>query len=728
MAPQMHFGLPIPWWGAAAAVAAAASLAWWAYARPPVALSARRRSMLIAFRFAVLLVLTGLLLRPVATQPAPPGGLVAVLIDQSRSMAIVDEAGVPRIERARVAVRDSLEPALAETPFRIETVDLDHSDIAGALHAAAERIDGREVAGVVFLTDGVDVGTGDPAAAAAGMGVPVHLIGVGEAEPGPDVEVAGLTAGEAWAAGSLVDLTSTLVAHGGGAGSGSGTTRAEVRLLANGRLVETRPVAAAGDGAAVVETFRVSPDPDLPTVFTVAAAGNGEDLVPGNNRRSVLVPPAGRPRRILMIEGAPGYEHSFLKRAWQADAAIVVDAVIRKGQNDRGELTFYVQGDPARAAPLAAGYPQTRAELFAYDAVVFGNIEAEFFRPEQLDLTAAFVAERGGGLLLLGPATLQGGTYASSTLESVLPAALADRLGLSADGGRLIPTAAGLAHPMLRLAETPEATRDRWGAAPPLAGTIRLGEVRPGAAVLAVAPPAPGERDARPLIVAQRYGAGRSMIFAGRGAWRWRMGLPNEDRMYETWWGQAARWLTAAARDPVDVSARVTGSAGVQVRVDVRDEEYRPAANADVTVVVTDPAGAETVVRAPPVADEPGRYAAEVTGGTLAGVYRVDAAVTRAGREVVEETSRAWVLARGADPELADPWLRRSRLERIAAAGGGAYLDAAAIDLLPARLQAAAPPPARPVTRQIWHHPLMFLLIVVLLGSEWTLRRFWGMR
>ena len=724
----MQFSLPVPWWGIAAAVAAAATLAWWAYARPPVALSARQRAALMAFRLVVLLVLVGVLLRPVGIRPAPPGGLVAVLIDQSRSMAIADAAGAPRIDRARAVVRDGLEPALAETPFDIETVPFDDSDLAAALDAAAGRLDGRDVAGVVLLTDGVDTGAGDPVAAAARIGAPVHLIGVGGTEPGPDLEVAGLTAGEALAAGSLIDLTTTVVAHGVGAGIGAGATRGEVRLLEEGRLVETRRVAAAGDGAAVVETFRVSPDPDLPTVYTVEATGAGEDLVPGNNRRSVLVLPAGRPRRILMIEGAPGYEHSFLKRTWQADPAFVVDAVIRKGQNDRGELTFYVQGDPARAAALAPGYPRTRAELFVYDAVVFGNIEAEFFRPEHLDLTAAFVAARGGGLLLLGPATLRRGSYAGSALEPVLPAALADRLGLSADGVRLTPTGAGLAHPMLRLGETPEETRERWNVAPPLAGSIRLGAVRPGAAVLAVAPPARGERADRPLIVAQRYGRGRSLIFAGRGAWRWRMGLPSEDRTYETWWGQVARWLTADARDTTDVTARVTSAAGVQVQVDVRDEAYRPIVNADVAVVVTDPAGAEMETRAAPVADEPGRYVASVESETVDGVYQVDVAVTRVGRGVAAETNRTWVLAHGVDPELADPWLRQSRLERIAAAGGGAYLDAAAIDLLPARLQAAAPPSARPVARQIWHHPLVFLLIVALLGTEWTLRRLWGMR
>ena len=69
-----------------------------------------------------------------------------------------------------------------------------------------------------------------------------------------------------------------------------------------------------------------------------------------------------------------------------------------------------------------------------------------------------------------------------------------------------------------------------------------------------------------------------------------------------------------------------------------------------------------------------------------------------------------------------------SRLERMAQAGGGTYYDASAVTELPAGLQEAAPPPVRRITRAIWHHPFMFLLLVALLGAEWTLRRAWGMR
>ena len=736
----MQLGLPIPWWGIAAAIAFAGALAWWAYARPPVDLTPKQRATLTALRLAVLLAVVFLLLRPVRTEPAPPGGFVVLLMDQSRSMAIADAGGAPRIGRAQSIVRDTLQPALAETVFAIETIDFDDSNLAGALDGVTEKFDGEDVAGVVLLTDGVDTGADDAVEAAARVGAPLHVVGIGATVPGVDLEVAGLTAGEALAPGSLIDLTATVVAHGGeevraarAAEPLADAPRAELRLLEDGRLLEVRPLAASGDGTAAVERFRVPADPDRPIVYTVEVTGNVEDEVPGNNRRSVLVPPAARERRILMIEGAPGYEHSFLKRTWQADPGLTVDAVVRKGQNDRGEQTFYVQGDAARAGGLAGGYPGTRADLFQYDAVVLANIEAEFFRPEQLDLTAAFVAEHGGGLLLLGPSTLRRGGYVGSAIEPVLPAALVERLGLSSvddlggtNGVRMTPTREGLAHPMLRLAGTSSPTLALWDAVPPLGGSIRLGPVRPGAAVLAVASPARGERTERPLIVVQRYGAGRSMIFAARGAWRWRMLLPSEDRTYETWWGQAARWLTADARGRLQVTPRAGGSpARIEVQIDVRDEQFRPVRDAEVAVVITDPTGQAQEAPASP-AQEPGRYVVSVAGGAVAGVYGVEATVTHGETPGVRH--RAWVLAGGADPELADPWLTASRLERMAQAGGGTYYDASAVTELPAGLQEAAPPPVRRITRAIWHHPFMFLLLVALLGAEWTLRRAWGMR
>ena len=103
--------------------------------------------------------------------------------------------------------------------------------------------------------------------------------------------------------------------------------------------------------------------------------------------------------------------------------------MVRKGQNDDGRDTFYVQAAPSRMAALSSGYPSKRSELFAYDAVIFGNIEADFFTREQLALTSQFVAERGGGLLVLGARSFDRQGLAGTALEQALPVDLTDRRG-----------------------------------------------------------------------------------------------------------------------------------------------------------------------------------------------------------------------------------------------------------------------------------------------------------
>ena len=737
----VEIGAPIPSWGVAAAVAAAAWTAWRAYARPPADLSGAQRAGLSALRLCALLVVLLLLLRPLGEEPAAAGsGVVAVLVDHSRSMAIPDADGRTRIDVARELVRDGLLPALGAA-FDVELLAFGaglsearvdalaatapRSDLADALDAVSARFGERAAAGVLVVSDGAATGGRDAAEAAARAPAPVYTLGVGGARPGPDREVTALEAGRPIGTGSAVDLTATVVSHG------LGDAAFAVRLTANGRPAAVRRVRPAGGGAPVVATFRVAPDAARATLYTVDVPVDGAEIEPGNNRRQVLVRPPERPRRILIVEGSPGYEHAFLKRTWLADPGLAFDAVVRKGQNDRGEQTFYVQGDGERTAALAAGYPRTRAALFRYDAVVFANVEAEFFRPEQLGLTAEFVSERGGGLLLLGPASLRRRGYLGSPLEAVLPARLVDRLGL-ADAGRggdgadrFAPTAAGLAHPMLRLGPAAAETRRRWEAAPALAGSVRLGAVRAGAEVLAAA--ASGNGGARPLLVVQRYGAGRSMILAGRATWRWRMRLPADDRTYERFWGQAARWLTAGAGERIAVSASGGEAPGdaLRVRVAVRDEEFRPLAGAAVRVTVRGPYGEPLLEEEASAAGAPGAYEVSAPAPS-AGVHRIDVRVSRGGRELGRR--RDWALVGGSDPELEHPWRDADLLRRVAEAGGGGPLDPGRLDDLAERLRAASGFAPRTATREVWHHPAVLALLIALLAAEWSLRRLWGLR
>ena len=105
------------------------------------------------------------------------------------------------------------------------------------------------------------------------------------------------------------------------------------------------------DGSPIDETFTVSPDPRTATVYTAEIAAGRCEAITENNTRSVLVSPAGRKRRVLVLAGAPGYEHSFLVRALSQDPGLEIDSVVRKGKNEnrRG----YVSGAGGRRACAA---------------------------------------------------------------------------------------------------------------------------------------------------------------------------------------------------------------------------------------------------------------------------------------------------------------------------------------------------------------------------------------
>jgi uncharacterized membrane protein len=734
----MTFGNPLPPWVLAAVAAGAILVAWLAYRGVPIA--APRRRLLSTLRFATLAWLVFCLLRPmVRGTDAATDAVVPILVDTSRSMALADADGARRIDRARALVERDLLPAISPR-FHAEVLRFGdrvsgadattlaatdrRTNLGAALQAVRDRYRGRPVAGIVLLTDGGDNG-GLDAAAGASVGAPIYAIGIGPRSSLRDREVVGVTAAESVLSDATVDLAVSAVAHG------YGGAPIELRLLENGRAIDLRRVKPAADGAPVSETFRVAPNRDVPTVYTVEIPGAADELVSDNNARSVLVPAAGRPRRVLLVQGAPGFEHSFLRRAWAADRGLEVDSVARKGRDDSGAETFYVQAAQSRAGALLGGYPNTREALFAYDVIVLANVEPDLLTSQQLAMTRAFVGERGGGLLLLGARGFQRQGLRDTALEDVLPLDVIDKGGgivpasVSPPRNRVALTPAGEDHPVMQLGSSPAENDKRWAAVPALAAISPFGPAKPGATVLAVTG-GPGGA-ARALIAVQRFGDGRAMLFTGEASWRWRMMLPTSDQSYERFWRQAVRWLAQNAPEPVTLTLPAAPSPGdgIPIAVAARDGGYAPRADAIVDLHLTSPSGRVETVHAAPVPSQGGQFRATVRA-TEPGVYRVSVDA-RTGQTSLG-TSTATMLVGGVDPEMTDPRLNEDTLQRVARASGGAVLAAGDTNALLERLNAAAPAAVLALRKDLWHTGWSFGILAALLAAEWLTRRRWGLR
>lgn len=748
----MHFAAPLPWWLAACVAVGITAVAVLSYWRPLVPLTRARQITLMALRGLSLATIILLLCRPVLVLPSAnsTGVVIPVLVDASRSMRIPDAEGDTRIGRAVSLLEQSLLPGLAKLG-KVELLEFGRSpaglspttaaalraegsrtNLIEAIASAGERYRGRRTPGIVVLSDGADT---TPAGPDRPTARPVFAVGVGSPEGPPDREVVDVVAGDPRLDRSLVDL------HVSVATRGFGRAPFTLRLLRNGTLLDTRRIEPSADGASLEETFTVSPDPVGPTLYTAEIVspdsrsdGDAEaagESIPENNARSVLVSPPSRRRRVLVLAGAPGFEHSFLVRTLMQDAGLEIDSIVRKGKNEDNQDTFLVQAGSSRSAALTTGFPASREALFNYDAIVVANLEADFFTRAQLALAADFVSVRGGGLLVLGGRSFESRGLAGTPLEDALPVELNDRRGGAAPGAAgeggapnaLVLTADGQTHPITRIRPSAEASRREWASLPALAASAAVGGPRPGATVLAVVTAPNGT--VRPVVAVQRYGAGRSMVFAGEASWRWRMLQPSTDRSYETFWRQALRWLSSDAPDPVALAFSEDAGPGVPFSVDVvaRDQAFVPIADAGVEGTISGPGADARPLQFRSTGN--GRFTATVVPERT-GPHRVHVDARRGATPL--GTADGWTNVGGSDRELADPRLNEAFLRRIARESGGRYVRAADAASLVADLAAAVPQESEPEQRDLWHEPWVFAAVIALLAGEWVSRRRWGLR
>src|SRR5688572_13243714 len=165
----------------------------------------RDRVVLTILRMAVLALVVFCLFRPtlIVRAAVPQQNVVAVLLDDSRSMQIPDWGGRPRGEflRQQFGAPDSpLIKALSDrflvrvlrfssTAGRLESVndltfDGSQTRLGAALDGAREELAGLPVSGVVLVSDGAD--TSDASLGNALLGLkaeklPVFTVGVGSA-------------------------------------------------------------------------------------------------------------------------------------------------------------------------------------------------------------------------------------------------------------------------------------------------------------------------------------------------------------------------------------------------------------------------------------------------------------------------------------------------------------------------------------------------------------------
>ncbi|MEW5916140.1 MAG: hypothetical protein AB1762_07030, partial [Gemmatimonadota bacterium] len=405
------------------------------------------RAVLLTCRSVAIVLLGWCLMRPVlvVASAVPSRNVVAVLVDDSRSMRIADTdvAGSKQSRagfvRQQFSSPDSgLYRALAErfqvrfyrtsgrggrsAPLGDSAFASTRSQLVDAALRVEDDLIGTPVAGVLLLSDGADNGSAvgerdrlmEQMVALKARGVPVFTVGVGSERFERDIEVVSVQAPRWVLRGGNV-VVEAVVMH-----RGFGGQTVPVVVEDSGRIVAQETITLPRDGEAVTARVRTPASTTGARLLTVRVPVQQGELIDRNNARSAVVSVRGRREKILYVEGEPRFEIKFLRRAVAADSNLQLVTMVRTARDK------YLRLSVDDSLELATGFPRTREELFAYRGIVLGSIEASAFTLDQLRMLADFVSERGGGLIALGGRLSFGeGGYRGTPLADVLPLELA---------------------------------------------------------------------------------------------------------------------------------------------------------------------------------------------------------------------------------------------------------------------------------------------------------------
>jgi uncharacterized membrane protein len=241
-------------------------------------------------------------------------------------------------------------------------------------------------------------------------------------------------------------------------------------------------------------------------------------------------------------------------------------------------------------------FPVRREELFAYDVVIFGDVNPAYLSASVLANLHDFVAKKGGGLAFIAGPLFTPQAYQDTPLEPLFPIDLTGVTVGSATGldqGFVVrPTDLGMASPQMQLGDTIEETERIWRDLPPLYWLLEAPRAKPAARVLAEHPTRLAD-DGRPLpvFVMQYVGAGKVLFHGTDDTWRWRHRVG--DVFFARYWIQAVRYLSRSKLLGKDHAVELTADRrefrrGEAVRMRVRfiDERQAPVADDGVTVVL----------------------------------------------------------------------------------------------------------------------------------------------
>lgn len=682
--------------------------------------------MLTLLRLLGVALLLLLLLRPARREELPEEKKDLVLlaaIDTSLSMAQTDAArSMKRIDAAAQLIPDAGldDPRLQ---LRLSTFDDEVRGI-GLQDLPTLRAEGRDTrvhnavttllhglrrdesaAALILLTDGHDfemATAAKTALAARARNVPLITVPIGAAGAVRDVSLR-MANNQPFCYLRQKSRISTVARF-----TGCENEFVTLQLLRDGKVVDSKQVATRQEAELPVE-FTVTEEQAGQVEFEVRAQPLYRESETANNSAITYLNVLDDKVRVLLLEGEPYWDSTFIQRSLMRNDKIDLDAVI---QFAPGRLRR-IRKTPGQESLVL---PQTDAEFATYDIILLGGGCGDILQKQQ---QAALVdAVRVGGTSVI---FLRGRSGLDPSAAAILePATWEDMPAVTAD--LQVQREGRSAAPFQLL----ESFRAGQRVLPPLTSTLRLKEKLPLAATLAATRDEVLGQGAE-VFIHRPVGRGQVLALGAGDWWHWAFKSADaaRDALFDRFWDQVLVWMLAGSEHFSGAQHRLRASTanlplGDEIFLRLRFKKGSRTPTAPLLRISTADDNTPVPVTMTST-DDPLFFEARYVPSKK-GRYRVETKLqdgsTQTARFMVFEENR----------EATEVATDRTYLKKLAESSGGRMIEAAD---LPAYIhtlrEALRPGDPRHRLVSLWDRAWVLYLIMALFALDWYLRRRWGL-
>ncbi|MHC4983991.1 MAG: glutamine amidotransferase [Planctomycetota bacterium] len=397
------------------------------------------------------------------------------------------------------------------------------------------------------------------------------------------------------------------------------------------------------------------------------------------------------------------------------------------------ELTRHILIQPL-AAQESTELGEKLEDYLRWHAIIIGDVPPSQFTDEQLEIFVELVGDYGKGFAMIGGRdSFERGLWAETPVAKMMPVDLSKSTGRITQEIQVTPTEAGRESELMRVGEAGEGASAAWSRLEKLPGASSLAGVKLGAEVLAATDRSQG---ARPLVVRQNYGKGRTLAIAFDTTWRWVLTPKDTAKLQRRFWRQVALYLAAPKgnvwietdKSRYDLRELKAARRPVVITAGLEDSSGKPVTSVQPRVVLTTPDGDKSNIQMN-VEAETERFRAELPAGKLKPtrqrpyVLTIEAKVD--GKDVTSEYSFDVIHP---DLDSLDTEANPAELDRISSNTRGEFRRLNQFGEQLEAIRHVTRPVKRltPVKRRDLTAPLRWpavAAIIALLCAEWAIRK-----